>query len=59
MVHKCALKQFKYSAAESKQKAETTGDLSADEDKWYCNGGAHFGFEGGCKGEQKDFDYHE
>ena len=52
------LVQFKYSEEESRKKA-MGGDPSQDEDMWFCNGGADFGFKAGCKGKQKDFDYHE
>jgi len=56
-VHKCELKQFKFS--EKEKKATGTGDQVDDSNKWFCNGGATYGFIDGCKGGQKEFNWHE
>ena len=50
IVHKCDLVQFKFNKEEAERKMAEGGDPSEDEDMWYCNGGAHYGFVGGCKG---------
>lgn len=58
-MHKHPLQKFKYSAEQSRVAAKEKGQDTGESDKWCCNGAAPYGFVGGCKGGQKDFDYHE
>lgn len=58
-LHKCPMFKFKYNAEQSRVAGKEKGFETGESDKWYCNGSAEYGFKDGCKGGQKDFDYHE
>ena len=52
--------KFHHNEKEEIQRSQIKGeDIDENENNWMCNGGLDNGFQGGCKGGQKDFAFHE